>query len=213
MVKKCGLIGVILEVFILGVSIGDTCRLYKKCKICGETKYLKSFQSTGGKWSNPSKRKSYCWKCKERRHKRRLGPREDLEYKFDTSLLDATKEIIIRGHDSSGYRYENFISYDKAKKLVEEGAAGIFHSTLIHHFYNRKTFKNYILERDRHTCHYCGSFGDTIDHKVPKSKGGLSTPKNCFCACLKCNREKGVMGYEEYINIVQLSEQINNINE
>jgi len=79
----------------LGVSIGDTCRLYKTCKICGETKYIKKFETTGGRRSNPSKRKSYCPACKKRRHERILDLR--LEYKFDTSLLDPFKEIVIRG--------------------------------------------------------------------------------------------------------------------
>ncbi|MGY0694072.1 hypothetical protein ACW2QC_15040 [Virgibacillus sp. FSP13] len=118
---------------MVGVSIGDSCRIYKKCKICGETKYVKRFQTTGGRRRNPSKRKSYCRDCKDRRHERILDPWQ--EYKFDTSMLDTTKEIIIRGRNSNDYRYENIISYDKAKKLVEEGAAGIVHSTLIHNFF------------------------------------------------------------------------------
>lgn len=179
------------------VSIGDACRLYKRCKICGETKYVKKFQTTGGKKSNPSKRKSYCRDCKDRRHEKILDPKQ--EYKFDTLLLDATKEIIIRGRNLSDYRYENIISFEKAKKLVEERAAGIVHSTLIHHFFNKKTLKKFVLERDGYTCHYCGFYGDTIDHKIPKSKGGLSTPKNCVCSCLECNHEKADIKYEEYI--------------
>ncbi|MEL3958175.1 HNH endonuclease [Caldifermentibacillus hisashii] len=183
----------------MGVSVGDTCRLYKKCKICGETKYLKEFQTTGGRRGNPSKRKSFCRNCKNRRHERILGLR--LEYKFDTSLLDPFKDIIIRGRSTSGFRYENIISFDRAKKLVEEEAAGIIHSTLIHNFFNWKSLRQFVLERDCYTCHYCGFYGDTIDHKVPKSKGGASTPVNCVCACIKCNRQKGDTGYEEYIDM------------
>ncbi|TMN21847.1 HNH endonuclease [Lentibacillus cibarius] len=190
---------------VRGVSTGDTCRLYKRCKICGEYKYMKSFPATGGKHNRPSKRKSYCRDCKDRRHERILGPRQ--EYSFDSSLLDATKEITIRGRNTSNYKYENIISYDKAKRLVEEGAAGIVHSTLIHHFFNRKTLWKFVLERDGFICHYCGFYGDTIDHKVPRAKGGASTPSNCVCACIKCNRNKDDIEYEEYIDIVELTEQ------
>src|SRR5690606_41881989 len=59
------------------------------------------------------------WDCKDRRHERILGPRQ--EYNFDTSSLDPFKEIVIRGRSASGFRYEDIISYDRAKKLVEEG--------------------------------------------------------------------------------------------
>lgn len=116
-------------------------------------------------------------------------------------MLDPFKDIIIRGRSTSGFRYENIISFDRAKKLVEEEAAGIIHSTLIHNFFNWKSLRQFVLERDCYTCHYCGFYGDTIDHKVPKSKGGASTPVNCVCACIKCNRQKGDTGYEEYIDM------------
>lgn len=185
---------------ILSVSVGDTCRLYKKCKICGETKYLKKFQKTGGRRSSPSSRRSFCRDCKGRRHERILVPRQ--EYKFDTSLLEPFQKLVIRGRSTRGYRYENIISYDKAKVLVEEGAAGIVHSKLIHNFFNRNSLKKFILERDSYTCHYCSFYGDTIDHKVPKSKGGASTPANCVCACIECNRNKKDLKYEVYIDMV-----------
>ncbi|WP_185959613.1 HNH endonuclease [Lentibacillus cibarius] len=186
----------------MGVSIGDACRLYKKCKICGEIKYVKKFPTIGGKQSNPTKRKSYCWKCKDRKHERKLGSSQ--EYSFDTSVLDTSKEITIRGRDSSNYKFENTVSYDKAKRLVEEGAVGIFHSTLIHHFFNRKSLKKFVLERDGFICYYCGFYGDTIDHKISKSKGGLSTPRNCVCSCGECNSEKADMRYKEYLEIINV---------
>ncbi|WP_088051609.1 HNH endonuclease [Virgibacillus dakarensis] len=187
----------------MSVSIGDACRLYKKCKICGETKYVKRFQTTGGRKANPTKRKSFCGDCKNRRHEVILGPKQ--EYGFDTSLLNPSKQITIRGRNPNNHRYKSNVSYDKAKQLVKEGAAGIVHSTLIHHFFNRKTLKKFVLVRDGYTCHYCGFYGNTIDHKTPRSKEGLSTPKNCVCACIKCNRNKDDLRYERYISIVEFS--------
>ncbi len=50
-----------------------------------------------------------------------------------------------------------------------------------------------ILKRDGHKCAYCGR-GDlpfTIDHIVPKSKGGEDTWENLVTACLPCNNKKG----------------------
>lgn len=52
-----------------------------------------------------------------------------------------------------------------------------------------------ILEAANYTCHYCKAYGDTIDHKVPISKGGLSDLSNCVCCCSDCNQLKLDMPY------------------
>src|SRR5262245_31244940 len=52
-----------------------------------------------------------------------------------------------------------------------------------------------ILLRDRNTCQYCGmvlSSGElTLDHVVPRSRGGSSTWENLVACCHPCNRKKG----------------------
>ena len=50
--------------------------------------------------------------------------------------------------------------------------------------------KKNVLLRDNHTCQYCGRVGDTIDHVVPRCRGGASTWENCVCACSACNARK-----------------------
>lgn len=50
-----------------------------------------------------------------------------------------------------------------------------------------------ILRRDNHRCQYC-SRSDltlTIDHIMPKSKGGDDSWENLVAACVKCNNKKG----------------------
>lgn len=48
-----------------------------------------------------------------------------------------------------------------------------------------------ILIRDGYTCQYCGSHDDlTVDHIIPKSRGGKDEFENCVAACYKCNNEK-----------------------
>ncbi len=55
-----------------------------------------------------------------------------------------------------------------------------------------------ILIRDRYTCQYCGSDKDlTVDHVIPKVKGGKDTWENMVCACKKCNNKKGNLTPEE----------------
>jgi 5-methylcytosine-specific restriction endonuclease McrA len=49
-----------------------------------------------------------------------------------------------------------------------------------------------IFRRDHHTCQYCSSTKHlTIDHVLPKAKGGLNAWENLVTACKKCNSTKG----------------------
>ena len=56
-----------------------------------------------------------------------------------------------------------------------------------------------ILRRDNHKCTYCqrADLQLTIDHIVPKSKGGDDTWENLVTACVKCNNKKGDRSPEE----------------
>lgn len=51
-----------------------------------------------------------------------------------------------------------------------------------------------IYRRDDYTCQYCGARPGSellsIDHVVPRSRGGTSTWENCVLACLSCNKRK-----------------------
>jgi hypothetical protein len=55
------------------------------------------------------------------------------------------------------------------------------------------TRKN-ILNRDRNTCQYCGKVFPpsqlTLDHILPRCKGGLSTWENLVASCKTCNNRK-----------------------
>jgi HNH endonuclease len=51
-----------------------------------------------------------------------------------------------------------------------------------------------IFERDKWTCQYCGekigSENSTLDHYIPRSKGGDNSKENLKAACLMCNSVK-----------------------
>lgn len=55
--------------------------------------------------------------------------------------------------------------------------------------------KTNILKRDKSICQYCGKHlgkkDFTIDHIIPKSKGGQNTWTNLVASCRKCNFRKG----------------------
>jgi 5-methylcytosine-specific restriction endonuclease McrA len=49
--------------------------------------------------------------------------------------------------------------------------------------------------RDGYTCQYCGQqlpkAEATVDHVLPKSRGGVTAWENVVCACRACNLRKG----------------------
>src|SRR6476469_1893616 len=58
--------------------------------------------------------------------------------------------------------------------------------------HRRKITRRAVFARDSWTCQYCGSRSNlTVDHVIPRSKGGLSTWENIVASCAPCNRRKG----------------------
>ena len=53
---------------------------------------------------------------------------------------------------------------------------------------NRKN----VIKRDGHKCQYCGTHEGpvTVDHVIPKDRGGQDTWENLVCACMACNTKK-----------------------
>ena len=48
-----------------------------------------------------------------------------------------------------------------------------------------------VLRRDNQRCGYCSSSATTIDHVMPRSRGGMDSWENLVACCLKCNNIKG----------------------
>lgn len=173
--------------------LSDKCTLYKTCKICNETKWYQLFSSKGH-----GKRESYCKKCKYRKDEITLP---ETFYYYDTDILQ-NNHIRVRLKIPSRKRIQYYTSKRKAILLVNEGIAGIVNESLIHAFYDFKTIRRLILKRDNYKCGYCGGYGNTLDHIIPKSKGGITSFNNCICACLSCNREKGSMPLDQYLALI-----------
>src|SRR6478752_3064073 len=54
-----------------------------------------------------------------------------------------------------------------------------------------------VLRRDSRRCAYCHGRGDTVDHVVPKSRGGEHSWENCVACCVRCNTRKADRLLEE----------------
>jgi 5-methylcytosine-specific restriction endonuclease McrA len=47
-----------------------------------------------------------------------------------------------------------------------------------------------VFARDEYRCQYCGDRADSIDHVVPRSRGGRDVWDNLAAACRRCNTRK-----------------------
>jgi len=126
------------------------------------------------------------------------GPKPEPQ---DASALvpSAKGMILMRGHSDKGRRWHQEIDLELAVTLVKEHAAVVVNRRTIRRLYSNKDFRSYILTRDHYTCHFCGLYGDTIDHLLPRAKGGHTTPDNCVCACNLCNQTKADQYVEEFM--------------
>ncbi|MFN8160386.1 MAG: HNH endonuclease [Solirubrobacterales bacterium] len=59
--------------------------------------------------------------------------------------------------------------------------------------HRRRITRRAVLARDSWTCQYCGTSapGLTVDHVIPRSRGGKSVWENIVASCAPCNRRKG----------------------
>ena len=77
-------------------------------------------------------------------------------------------------------------------------------------YQTRALSRKNILLRDRNTCQYCGevlpSSDLTLDHVVPRSRGGNSTWENLVACCHPCNRLKGNRMIHEIDDMILLRE-------
>jgi 5-methylcytosine-specific restriction endonuclease McrA len=58
-------------------------------------------------------------------------------------------------------------------------------------FHRRTTLsRRALFARDDYRCQYCGGYADSIDHIVPRSRGGRHEWENVAAACRPCNLRK-----------------------
>lgn len=68
-------------------------------------------------------------------------------------------------------------------------------------YFTDPVLRGELMDRDKWTCRYCGeavtTTTATLDHIVPQSRGGPSTPENLTTACHTCNSIKSGRTYDE----------------
>lgn len=103
---------------------------------------------------------------------------------------------------NSSYEPLNFTNWKRAVVLLLKNKAQVLSQRVIRllnyvklplsKMVETKPSKAMIYKRDDNKCQYCGSTRSlTIDHVIPKSKGGGDTWDNLVVACCSCNAKKG----------------------
>lgn len=118
---------------------------------------------------------------------------------------------------NSDYSFLNVISWKRAIRLMVKGKAEVVKASgkiitnaertieitipkvlrlmeLVKSIYKTRVpfSKKNVFVRDNFTCAYCGRTDAplTIDHIIPKSRGGDTSFENCVASCKPCNNRK-----------------------
>jgi 5-methylcytosine-specific restriction endonuclease McrA len=115
-----------------------------------------------------------------------ITPKKALSLKRRQKVIPASEDFHIVN------TIDNDIKIHKELKLIE----------FYPHFYKKyeKFSKKVVFIRDQYTCAYCGKKiknKPTIDHIIPKSKGGKTNYLNVVTACEQCNFKKGNKNLKE----------------
>ena len=71
-------------------------------------------------------------------------------------------------------------------------------AVFVRYYESMRPTRQAIFRRDNHTCQYCGSKQSlTLDHVMPRARGGKDTWENLVTACVTCNNRKGDRRPEE----------------
>ncbi|MHA6247698.1 HNH endonuclease [Pontibacter sp. CAU 1760] len=65
-------------------------------------------------------------------------------------------------------------------------------------YYGISLSRHNVMRRDSYSCQYCGAAKNlTLDHLMPRSRGGATAWQNLVTACSRCNSRKGDRTPEE----------------
>lgn len=71
-------------------------------------------------------------------------------------------------------------------------------AVFVRYYESMRPTRQAIFRRDNHACQYCGSKQNlTLDHVMPRARGGKDTWENLVTACVTCNNRKGDRRPEE----------------
>ena len=100
-------------------------------------------------------------------------------------MIEVVDDII---RVSNWERYQNVDGMEKIREQTRNRVAKY-----------RERKKELLIGSNR-ICAYCGGEGNTIDHVIPKVKGGLDIPENTVPCCENCNKSKNNKDVDVFLN-------------
>ena len=101
------------------------------------------------------------------------------------SLVLAEKAEILEAHPEQVIRSPSRI-------LAHPVVIRLLRYVRVPRFGARRITRRALFARDGHRCQYCGEGSRlTVDHVIPRSRGGPSVWENMITACAPCNLRKG----------------------
>lgn len=178
----------------------------KKCSRCGEEKSLSEFsRQTLGKHGRRADCKNcqriynQAWKAanKQRtaatRRERYLRRRDEL-LAYNREWNRTHRGACDRATDEWRKRNPEKLKAQKFRRWLREATAPG----------NDYTTTSMILQRIEvygGRCYYCRMDADTIDHRIPLSRGGSHLPANLVPACRSCNSRKRSLTEREFVSL------------
>ena len=84
-------------------------------------------------------------------------------------------------------------------KLLSSPRQYLFNLETLNSNEAKRMWRMKIREKWNYKCAYCGSKKElTIDHIVPRCKGGIDFTKNVVCCCHSCNQSKAQTPWEDW---------------
>jgi 5-methylcytosine-specific restriction endonuclease McrA len=118
--------------------------------------------------------------------------------------IESNKSILVL---NASYEPIHFTNWKRAIVLLLKNKAQAISSRVIRLFnyvklpiakMMAKPSRALVYKRDDCSCQYCGATKNlTIDHVLPRSRGGKDTWENMVVACFPCNSRKGCRTPEE----------------
>jgi hypothetical protein len=103
---------------------------------------------------------------------------------------------------TSDTKFAKNIHYNLACDLYEKGVITVMRENAVYLLFKQnKYLKQKVILDSKYTCYYCGKFGDTVDHIIPKKDGGLWIESNLICCCNKCNVAKAELDIDDFIRL------------
>jgi len=110
-----------------------------------------------------------------------------VEWKRAIKLVLAGKVNVLKYSDNVIKGVENVVRVPLVVALIK----------IVRKIYTHKIpfNKKNVLVRDNYNCNYCGIHSKvlTIDHVIPRSRGGKTNFENCVACCRNCNNKKASM--------------------